>query len=108
MKKTNDQIAKMNDLFRTTMISVPTRKVVLTEGVADSADREEIITAVRDYTDFNPDNDPYGEHDFGNFVINGVKYFFKIDYYDLSWEYGADPHSESTALLLTIMRADEY
>jgi hypothetical protein len=51
-----------------------------------------------------------GEHDFGNFEVGAVTYFFKVDYYAPDMEGGsedpADP--EKTTRVLTIMRADEY
>ena len=40
-----------------------------------------VFVGVRDYTDFNEDNDLYGEHDFGSLKIAGQKIFWKIDYY---------------------------
>lgn len=36
------------------------------------------------------------------------KFFFKIDYYDLDFNYGADPLSEPFKRVLTIMKAEEY
>jgi hypothetical protein len=106
--RTKEQIAKRNDLFRQTMIRTSVSRVVLTETVASSVDREEIITRVRNFKDFSQDNDPYGEHDLGSFTVNGQKYFFKIDYYDLNFDMGADPYTENYAVLLTIMHASEY
>jgi hypothetical protein len=100
-------IAQDNDLFRSTMIRTPNRKVVLTQAVAESPSREEIITAVRNYNSFNESNDPYGEHDFGSFKVGNTKYFFKIDYYDQNWDLGGDPNGVHSKLL-TIMEADEY
>ncbi|MDR4506062.1 MAG: DUF3768 domain-containing protein [Candidatus Scalindua sp.] len=42
--------------------------------------------------DFNKENDPYGEHDFGAIVHNGEKIYWKIDYYDTDLKYGSkDP-----------------
>ncbi|HEY5138130.1 MAG TPA: DUF3768 domain-containing protein, partial [Methylococcales bacterium] len=64
----------------------------------------------RNFEDFNQGNDPHGEHDFGSFVESGVKYFWKIDYYDLARDYHspnpADP--AVTRRILTLMCADEY
>ncbi len=102
-------LAKQNDLFRSTMILTPYHRVVLTQGVATSPDREAIVTAVRAFNEFSKDNDPYGEHDFGKLSVNGKDYFFKIDYYDVNFEYGADTSSpDPFARVLTIMRSDEY
>jgi hypothetical protein len=111
MEKIRDSkaIAGMNDLFRKTMIRTPRHKIVLTEGVATSPIREKVIDAVRSFDTFTSDNDPYEEHEFGMVVVDGEKFFFKIDYYDVEFEYGADPHEDKDlALALTIMRADEY
>jgi Protein of unknown function (DUF3768) len=55
-------------------------------------------------------NDPYGEHDFGNFTLAGRKFFWKIDAYDANMEFGSeDPADPSqTTRVLTIMLAEEY
>ena len=42
-----------------------------------------VLGRVMIFSDFTPDNDPHGEHDFGTFEVAGRKFFFKIDYYDL-------------------------
>jgi len=34
---------------------------------------------LRDFSDFTPDDEPYGEHDFGAFDLDGVRLFWKID-----------------------------
>lgn len=94
-------IAQKNDLLRTTMIGC---KVILTEGVSLSPNREVIIGAVRSFNQFDEDNDPHGEHDFGAFTVNRVKYFFKFDYYDENFEF----FKEDGNRVLTIMKADEY
>ena len=39
-----------------------------------------VIRRVATFSDFNEENDPHGEHDFGNFTLAGKKFFFKIDY----------------------------
>ncbi len=59
---------------------------------------------------FTPDNDPYGEHDFGSFKLEGVLVYWKIDYYDLTLKTGSDnPADEAvTARILTIFLASEY
>lgn len=55
-------------------------------------------------------NDPYGEHDFGKVVVNGVSCFWKISYYDNRLEYGSeDPaNPDITTRVLTIMLTSEY
>jgi len=101
----SQQIAEGNDLFRKTFIG---GKVLLTRPVQQSEHLSEILSLVRSFTNFTSDNDPYGEHDFGSFQLNGTKYFFKIDYYDQQFEFGADPYSEPFKRVLTIMEASEY
>jgi Protein of unknown function (DUF3768) len=108
MKILKNQIAAGNDLFRTTMHPSPLHKVVVTAGVHGDPNLEKIITAVREFKDFSPDNDPHGEHDFGGFEVEGTKYMFKIDYFDPTFHVGADPYSGKVARLLTVLRADEY
>jgi hypothetical protein len=77
--------------------------------VAGSEERDQVIEAVRNFDSFTGDNDPHQEHDFGQVIVGGQKYFFKIDYYEASLEYGADPmEDEDIVRVLTIMRADEY
>ena len=77
--ETNAKIAKINDEFR----RVETMSV--SQGVFNLQDVLGLIRAVRDYTDFNEDNDPYGEHDFGSLEWENQKIFWKIDYYDPSF-----------------------
>jgi hypothetical protein len=65
---------------------------------------------VRRFSEFGPDNDPHGEHDFGVFEHDGHRFFFKIDYYDPDLRFGSeDPTDpEKTTRVLTIMLAEEY
>ncbi len=106
--RSKTEIAKQNDLFRSTMLRTKRHKIVLTQGVVSSPSRETVIGMVRAYKRFTSQNDPHKEHDFGEFEVNGEKYFWKIDYYDENFEYGADPQTQDVARLLTIMLASEY
>jgi Protein of unknown function (DUF3768) len=69
-----------------------------------------IVKTIAVYDDFCHANDPYEEHDFGVFEIDGHKLFFKIDYYDKSRSYHSpDPADPSvTERVITIMLAEEY
>lgn len=103
-------IRELNDVLRSTLI---TGKLILTAGIRSLPDavREDIITKVRCFDDFNEGNDPYGEHDFGAFEQENVgRIFWKIDYYDRFYEYHSpDPaNPKVTRRVLTIMLADEY
>ncbi len=100
-------IAKKNDLLRTTFL---TGKVVLSLSVRESVDREQVITAVREFDDFTEDNDPYGEHDCGMVCVNEDNYIFKIDYYNKDYSMGVDPYDVDVVVrrVLTIMHSSEY
>ncbi len=104
-----DRIRDLNDRFR---ITLQGGKLMLTNGVIAMGPeaQERIVEALRRYDDFDADNDPYGEHDFGLIVIDGQELLFKIDYYDLDLTYHSpDPADPSvTTRVLTVMRADEY
>jgi len=80
---------------------------VLTAAVAAQSDREQILAAVREFSAFNRDNDPHGEHDFARFEVNGQAYFFKWDYYDKNFERHPGDGEERTHVL-TIGRANDY
>ena len=64
------------------------------------------------FDNFTPNNDPYGEHDFGQITLEGTTFFWKINYYDLDLHmhmHSPDPSDETvTARVLTIMLAEEY
>ena len=102
-------IKTLNDNFRKTFTG---GQVLLTAGI-DSMDAEDvanIMLIVQNFNDFTPDNDPYGEHDFGSFDYKGNKIFWKIDYYDLNNQYMSEnpANPDITNRVLTIMLAEEY
>lgn len=68
------------------------------------------IGLVRSYDTFTPGNDPHCEHDFGRFKIGDQTLYWKVDYYDLSLEYGSENPADPavTHRVLTIMLASEY
>lgn len=104
------KIAELNDLARTAM-GVAGR-VVQTEGIAalPSQAQSRIREQVELFNDFTRDNDPHGEHDFGAFMHEGERIFWKIDYYDKALEFGSDDPADpsKTTRVLTIMLAREY
>ena len=65
---------------------------------------------MKNFSDFAKGNDPYGEHDFGAFDLDGEKLFWKIECFDKSMEFGSpDPTEETlTIRVLTVMLAEEY
>ena len=83
---------------------------MITQGVQGLKDVPDLLDQVRRYDAFTPDNDPYGEHDFGVTKRKGTTIFWKINYYDLDLHmHSPDPSNETvTARVLTIMLAEEY
>ena len=75
--KDTKRIAELNDMARTAMGICS--QVVQTRGISalPSADQSRIREKVELFNDFNPDNDPYGERDFGSFEHNGVAVMWK-------------------------------
>lgn len=73
-------------------------------------DKVSLMEKVINYSDFTPDNDPYGEHDFGSFMHNKEKVFWKFDYYDKTLKWGSEDPSDNTKTkrVLTVMLASEY
>ncbi len=99
-----NDIAKLNDKFRRSMTGC-----TVSRGVAEYALLlPDIFAKVRDFADFNKDNDPHGEHDFGSFELLGIKFFWKIDYYDQELKFWCDPLDQRCRRVLTIMCAEEY
>ena len=104
-----EKIRELNDRFRTTMTG---GRVVMTAGVDALPNdvKAMVIRQVATFADFTPDNDPHGEHDFGNCEVGGHKFFWKIDYYDAAMEFGSEDPADPgvTTRVLTIMLASEY
>lgn len=104
------QIAALNDLARR-HIGIRS-KAMKTMGIMalELETQTEILEKVSTFDNFNEDNDPYKERDFGAFDHKGNSIFWKIDYYDQNLEHGSeDPTDETkTVRLLTIMLSNEY
>jgi len=103
------RIAELNDRFRQTYWG---GKVMTTCGVNELSEdiTARLFRAVSEFDKFNWRNDPHGEHDFGKVVIDGQKFFWKIDYYNNTMDAGSeDPaNPDVTTRVLTIMLAHEY
>src|SRR3989344_8532602 len=104
MESKTERIRELNDVFRRTFSG---GKVVMTASVAALPDmvRANALLQVARFDDFNSDNDPHQEHDFGSFELCGRTFFFKIDYYDTSMEFGSEDPSnpDQTTRVLTVM-----
>ncbi|MBW9090041.1 DUF3768 domain-containing protein [Rhizobium wenxiniae] len=102
-------VRALNDTLRRNFVG---GRIVITAGVQalDEADRAELLRRVQAYQEFDTDNDPFGEHDFGRVDVGGASYYWKIDYYDADLVHGSpDPADETlTRRVITVMRDDEY
>jgi hypothetical protein len=104
------RIAQLNDDYRQTGPSAGNWHI--TAGVQDLGPVfvGAAIQMVRTFDAFTPDNDPYGQHDFGSFTGWDHKLFWKIDYYGLTLDYGSEDPADPTITtrVMTIMLASEY
>lgn len=109
MTSKTEAIRTLNDELRQNLSA---GTALITTGVAALGAEAvaRIVKTIAVYDDFCHANDPYEEHDFGAFDIDGNKLFFKIDYYDKSrCCHSPDPSDPSvTERVITIMLAEEY
>lgn len=109
IKARTQHIRELNDQFRRTGLG---GRQFITPGVQEMGllDVMTIRQLVASYDAFCEDNDPHGEHDFGNLTHRGQTVFWKIDYYNVTLTAGSpDPAAPAvTTRVLTIMLAQEY
>lgn len=103
------RIRELNDNFRSTLLG---GELFITRGI-NALGKEwvkKILEAVVNFKDFSEENDPYGEHNFGNLTVDNQKIFWKIDYYDKAVKFGSEDPSnpEITTRVLTVMLPSEY
>ena len=105
-----EKIRALNDAFRTTMTG---GKVLLTAGVnaLPSDVKAMVIRRVATFSEFNEDNDPHGEHDFGKLHARWTQVLFQDRL--LRFEHGvrigrSEPTRRKQPACLTIMLAEEY
>ena len=114
----NDQsnlIGEQNDRCRKSDPKIPCR-VMITTGVQalisehETNQLSDLLKVVGDFDEFDADNDPYGERDFGAFDFLGKRLFWKIDPYDCDLRYRSNDPADLTKTIrvLTIMLALEY
>jgi hypothetical protein len=105
-----DNIRRLNDCFRRSLVFGG--QTVFTAGVSamDTDAKTALLRLVQTFEAFTPGNDPHGEHDFGAIDFQGIRYFWKIDYYDLVGRFASldAANPAVTRRVLTIMRADDY
>lgn len=115
MDEKKSRIAALNDAFRKQLTAGQSEagRFVITSGVQAAiapGDMLALFRKIAAFDDFGPENDPYGEHDFGALEHGGEDLYWKIDYYDRAVEYGSDDRSdpEQTTRIMTVMLANEY
>lgn len=103
------RIRALNDQLRQKHIG---GRIMLTRGVIELGPLfiMSSLMHIARFNDFKPDNDPYGEHDFGAVTVGSQRVFWKIDYYDQSLTSCAvDPAEPNGCVrVLTVMLAKEY
>lgn len=124
MNNQTDRIHRLNDMTRiqpqivnaTWVMTIGVQHLLASRddspaGVTIARDRVTALRhAVATYSDWTEDNDPYGEHDFGVFMLFGKRLFFKIDYFHPTRDTLAPVpgNVELCRRVLTIMLAEEY
>src|ERR1700694_810627 len=83
------RIRELNDAFRKTFAG---GKMVMSASVAALPEmvRASALLKVAEFTDFTPENDPHGEHDFFSFEHCNRRFFWKCDYYSTDMDAGSE------------------
>ena len=104
-----DRIRELNDELRQDLIG---GSAMITAGVAALGQQfvERVVQTIAVFDDFHHANDPHAEHDFGAFEIDDHKLFFKIDYFDSTFNQASPDPADPTVTerVITIMLAEEY
>ena len=92
MPDATTRIAALNDQARQTFMEC---RVIITEGVQALEDVDTVLRQVQVFEAFTPNNNPYGEHDFGSFRQGSHLIFWRFDYYDLDLkQHSPDPAAD--------------
>lgn len=69
-----------------------------------------VLEKIKNFDNFNEDNDPYGEHDYGSVEHDGLTIMWKIEYYDMSLKCSSDDPSDPKKCrrIITLMLSEEY
>ena len=103
------RIRDLNDQLRRSLTG---GMLMMTRGIIGLGAQRQmtILSAIAAFDAFSPEDDPYGERDFGALTVDGTRIFFKVDYLDRSLTgHSPDPADPTvTARVLTVMLAEEY
>lgn len=111
------EIREINDTIRTKRmlrgkIDTPHGEIhgmwYMTRIVSENPLMEKILDAIANFKDFNKDNNPYKEHDFGKVKVGSEEFLFKFSYYDKDPTRYADAVHGFKFFVMTIMEASEY
>ena len=107
------KIRQLNDMLRDR--SLPGGRISIMGDLAerlrgDQEATEKVLAAINAFKDFNDDNDPYNEHDFGAVEFEGEKVFFKIDYYAPDMQHGSEDPADpkQTVRVMTVFYDHDY
>lgn len=104
-----ERIARLNDALRKTGLG---GQIMVTRGVQslDGFNTAQLVRALAGHDEFDEDNDPHGERDFGGMDLFGAELLWKIDYYSPDLMFGSNDPAEPavTHRVLTILLAEEY
>ena len=104
-----NRIADLNDALRRTFTG---GRVLMTAAVNELPldAKARIIFAVQAFSEFDAENDPHKEHDFGSLELDDETFFFKIDYHNPTMNGGSEDPADpkKTTRVLTIMLASDY
>ncbi|WP_425624906.1 DUF3768 domain-containing protein [Agrobacterium radiobacter] len=106
------RIRELNDELRTKGHALNGRFVAVGGLInEDQEKRLRVFEAAAAFDAWTTGDDPYGEHDFGKFTVDGEDFMFKIDYYAIGDEAHGSEHPEdqaTTIRVLTLMYAEDY
>ncbi|MEM1170708.1 MAG: DUF3768 domain-containing protein [Cyanobacteria bacterium P01_H01_bin.35] len=102
-------IAKLNDRFRNGDKSLGEYRMSRQVLALPRKKQKELFKEIQDFSNFTPENDPKGQHEMGEVVLDGVEYVWKIDYLDTSMIMLSDVPEDinKTTRVLLVIRADE-
>jgi hypothetical protein len=104
-----EAIARLNDQLRKTGTG---GTIMITSGVQNLTGFRSatLCAALAAYDEFDRENDPHGERDFGDITLFGVNLLFKIDYYDKNLQFASDDPADPavTQRVLTVMLASDW
>jgi hypothetical protein len=103
------EIRRLNTEFRTTFRG---GQILLSPGFASLCPKIKAtaLQRVADFKDFNEENDPHGERDYGSFDHFGFEVWWKIDYYAPDMEHASENPADpaKTKRIMTVGLAQDW